>query len=152
MSYGKRSDARFLVQTCEIQHSNTHLAGKLTTTRNELLRKRKMAYSGVLHLYTQGTVWVKDGREVTSPIHTTTSKLNRSDKGCALLRPWPYGTLERRRVAKPEVGRQRIENSTRKRSPDYSVSVTTPRLDHAPGSIDIFFDIKHCQRHSASEP
>lgn len=111
-----------------------------------------MVYFGVLHLYTQGTVWVKDGREVTSTIHTTISKLDRCDEGRALLRPWPYGTLERMRVAKPEVGRQRIENSTGKLSPDYSVSVTVPRLDHVPGSINIFLNIEHCQRHSTGEP
>jgi hypothetical protein len=44
-----------------------------------------------------------------------------------------------------------IKNVT-KNLPDCSIGVMNLRFDHIPKLIDIFLDVKHRQRHGASEP
>ena len=79
------------------------------------------------------------------------SALDRSNQGRTFLRPRLYGTLEQRRVTRPELVTSviRIRHQS---LPDHSVAVTHPRLDHVPKLIDIFLDVEHRQRHSTGKP
>ena len=102
--------------------------------------------------------------------HTTTSQLNRSDEGRALLGPWFDGALERGRVAGRDISQRRNEKPVHSRTraaatnkeegnlwrklptrdvmkslPDRSIGVTNLGFDHVPKPINIFLDVKHRQ-------
>jgi len=110
--------------------------------------------------------------------HTRTSKLNRSNKGRALLGPRFDGALEQGRVANRGISQRRNEGPIHSRTmvvtmskkpdnqggkrlsirdvtknlPDRSIGVMNLGFDHVPKPINIFLDIKHRQRHGASDP
>ena len=82
----------------------------------------------------------------------THSKFDRIDKSCALLRSWLNNTFERRGVTEPDDSHRRNQGLAYENLPDRSTCVTDFRLDHFPGLIEIFLDVKHCQRHSTGDP
>ena len=110
--------------------------------------------------------------------HTTTSKLNRSNKCHALLGPRFDGVLEQGRVADRGISQRRNERPIHSRTmvvttskkpddqgekqlptrdvtknlPDRSIGVMNLGFDHVPKPVNIFLDIKHRQRHGASDP
>ena len=83
--------------------------------------------------------------------HGAPSKLNRIDESCSLRRPWLNNILERRGLTRRNYN-HRNQWLAYENSPNRSGRVTGLGLDHIPGAINIFLNVKHRQRHRTGNP